>query len=316
MRDPYQVLSVSKSASAAEVKKAYRKLAKELHPDVNPGNKKSEEKFKEVGAAFEILGDEKKRKLYDEFGEDAAKLGFDEAKAAQYRQYRTQAPRGGGREQPGGFHFDFGGGDVNVEDLFGDVFGTRRRGRARGPRAGADVEASLEVSLHDAVLGAERDVHLTSETGEPRRLKVKIPPGVTDGSRIRLAGQGSPGERGGPPGELYLIVGVKPHPLVKRDGDDLTVELPVTVAEAMLGAEVQLPTFEGSVHLRIPPGSQTGKRLRLKARGVPHLGGGGRGDLYARLSVRVPEATSPEAKEAAEALSKLYAGDVRAGLVL
>ncbi len=315
-RDPYDVLGVPRGANEKEIKRAYRKLAKELHPDVNP-KKGAEEKFKEVAAAFEVLGDPKKRALYDELGEDAVKIGFDPEKARAYRQYRSQSGARGPvySTNIGGMPFDFGGDAVNLEDLFGGAFGRAGRGRrSRGPMPGADVEATLEVELRDAVLGAEREIGLTGPNGT-QRLKVKIPPGVADGSRIRLAGQGNPGERGGPPGDLLLVTRLFPHVLITREGDDLTLELPITVAEAMIGGEVKAPTFEGPVVLTVPPGSQSGKRLRLRGRGVPHLAGGGRGDLYVRLSVRVPDVTAPGAREAALALQPLY-DDVRAGLML
>ncbi len=315
-RDLYDILGVPRSASADEVKRAYRKLAKKYHPDVNPGNKPAEEKFKEVTAAFVVLSDEKRRKLYDEFGADALRTGFDEKKAEEYRRWKRQgAP-------PGGMPFDFGDFEtVNVGDfgsfdfgsVFGEIFGggPRARGRrAAAPSQGPDAEARIEISLRDAVLGAERDVRV-----EGRTLRVTIPPGVGDGSHIRLAGQGGPGAHGGPAGDLFLRVRIREHPHVRREGKDLYVDLPVTVPEAVHGAEVLLPTFEGPVKLRVPKGAQSGMRLRLRGKGLPDLHGGPRGDLYAIVQVVLPE-DSDALRKAVRPLEGLYAGDPRAGISL
>ncbi len=316
-RDLYEILGVSRTSSTEEIKKAYRRLAKQYHPDVNPGNRAAEEKFKEVTAAFEVLSDEKRRKLYDEFGADALRTGFDEKKAEEYRRWKRQgAPAGG-------MPFDFGDfATVNVGDfgafdfgsIFGDLFGggAHPRGRARGPMraAGADAQARIEISLRDAVLGAERDVRLDGRT-----LRVKIPAGVSDGSQIRLAGQGGPGSHGGPAGDLFLEVKVREHPHVRVEGKDLHVDLPVTVPEAVKGAEVRLPTFEGPVSLRVPKGARSGMRLRLRGRGLPDLKGGPRGDLYAVVQVVLPP-DSEALEKAVRPLEGLYEGDPRAGISL
>jgi curved DNA-binding protein len=313
-RDLYDVLGVSRGATPEEIKKAYRRLAKKYHPDVNPGNKQAEEKFKEVTAASDVLSDPKRRKLYDEFGPDALRTGFDEKKADAYRQWQRQGATRGGPSP-----FDFGDFErVNVGDfgtfdfgsIFGDLFGAGRGRRAYVPSTGASVEAEVEVDLRDAVLGGERDIRL-----EGRTLRVKIPPGVADGSQIRLAGQGVPGGHGGPPGDLFLKVKLREHPLVRREGKDLFIDLPVTVPEAVNGAEVILPTFEGPVRLRVPPGSQSGTRLRLRGKGLPDLRGGDRGDLHAVVQVVLPEG-SERLRQAVEPLGGLYKGDPRAGLSL
>ncbi len=389
MKDPYSVLGVSKGASAEEIKKAYRKLAKKLHPDMNPGDKKAEERFKEVSSAFEILGDPKRRSLYDEFGEISTRPGFDEQKAREFQQ-RARAAGG-----PGGFGFEsfegFGGGPGGAQgfdpsdlgSMFGDIFTrgatARRRRHAAEPAPGEDVEAAIAVDLRDAVLGAERDITLEKPvrcpecrgsgtkpgtrphtcpqcggSGEVRmggvlstpcprcngegtirdpcprcggsgaipetvRLKVKIPPGVETGSRVRLPGQGGPGERGGEAGDLYLRITVREHPTVRVDGRDLLLDLPITAAEALGGAEVTAPTFEGPVKLKIPPGSQSGRKLRLRGRGLPALKGGAtgapRGDLYVVLEIVLPP-DSPQAREAAATLQMLYKTDVRKDVVL
>lgn len=312
--DYYQRLGVSRQASADEVKKAYRKLAKKYHPDVNPGSKAAEEKFKQVNQAFDVLGDDKKRRLYDEFGEEAEKLGFDEKKAAQYRAYREQASRGG----PNGFG-GFGGFDVQAEgaegfdfeSILGQMFGQRGGRRRSGPLPGGDLSSSLQVTLAEAVKGTERQLSVNG-----KRLTVKVPAGVATGSKIRLQGQGEPGERGGPAGDLFLEIEVLPHPLVRRDGDDLYLDLPVTVREAMLGGEVTVPTFSGSGTINIKAGTQSGLKIRLKGKGVPSLTGGAPGDFYLVVQVRVPQASDAALKKAAEELETGYGGNVRSGLTL
>ena len=314
-RDLYDILGVSRTASADDIKKAYRRLAKKYHPDVNPGDKRAEEKFKEVTAAAEVLGDEKKRSLYDEFGADSLRSGFDASKAEAYRQWKRQgAPQGG-------MPFDFGDfQEVNVGDfgtfdfgsLFEDLFSGRRQRSRRGPmpQHGTHAEAEIEVDLRDAVVGNERDVRVGGRT-----LRVKIPKGVTDGSMIRLSGQGGPGAHGGNAGDLYLRVKLREHPWIRREGKDLYLDLPLTVPEAVLGGEVILPTFEGQVQLRIAPGTQSGKKLRLRGKGMPHLRGGERGDLYATVRIVLPERTAGLEK-AVKPLEDLYKGDPRAGISL
>jgi molecular chaperone DnaJ len=365
------------------LKKTYRKLAKKLHPDHNPGDKKAEERFKEVSSAFEILGDPKKRALFDEFGEVSTRQGFDEAKARQYEQARAAGGFRGGSPGGGFSGGGFQGGADDLSSMFGDLFNRRAAGQKRRtaaePVPGDDAEAGIEVDLRDAVLGAERELTVNrpttcpqckgsgarpgskettcpecAGTGEVRmggvfsttcprcegrgvvrdpcpgcggtgavtetaRLKVKIPPGVETGSRVRLPGQGGPGQRGGEPGDLYLRITVRDHPTVRVQGRDLLLDLPITPAEALGGAEVTAPTFEGPVTLKIPPGSQSGRKLRLRGRGLPALKGGStgapRGDLYAVLQIMLPPDTAA-AREAAEALQKLYKTDVRSGLVL
>ncbi len=307
------MLGVPRTASAEEVKKAYRRLAKKYHPDVNPGNKQAEEKFKEVTAAFEVISDPRRRALYDEFGPDSLRTGFDEKKAEAYRQWKRQGASGGRvpfdlgdfeRVEVGGFGpFDFG-------SIFGDLFG-RASGRGTpSPAAGADAGADIEVELREAVLGGEREIRVDGRT-----LRVKIPPGVAEGSQIRLAGQGGRGAFGAAPGDLYLTVRLREHPLLRREGKDLVIDLPVTFPEAVLGAEVTLPTFEGPVRLRVPPGTQAGTRLRLRGRGLPDLKGGPRGDLHAVVKIVLPEGGEP-LRRAARSLEGLYKGDPRRGLSL
>lgn len=311
-RNLYDILGVGRTASAEEIKKAYRRLAKKLHPDVNPGNRQAEERFKEVTAAFEVLSDPRRRALYDEFGSDSLRTGFDEGKAKAYRQWRRR-----GYSPEGGVPFDLGGfervdlGDFGFFDfgtIFGDLFG-RGRGRPTAV-AGSDTRGEIEVGLREAVLGGERDLRV-----EGRTLRVRIPPGVSDGSQIRLAGQGAPGAPGGPAGDLYLTVRLLPHPLIRSEGRDLFLDLPVTVPEAVLGAEIVLPTFEGPVRLRIPPGTQAGTQLRLKGKGLPDLRGRARGDLHAVVRIVLPEGGEP-LRKAARSLEGLYRADPRAGISL
>jgi curved DNA-binding protein len=324
-RDLYQILGVARTASPEEIKKAYRKLARQHHPDVNPGNKQAEERFKEFSAAFEVLSDPKRRKLYDEFGPDALRTGFDEKRAEEVRRWKQQGAPSGGAP------FDFGDfSTVNVEgygpfdfgSIFESIFGAQAQGRGRGgagrrgpagPRPGEDLEADREIDLRDAVLGAERDLRVASRT-----LRVTIKPGTglgSEGSRIRLAGQGGPGERGGPPGDLLLRVRVRPHPLVRVEGKDLSIDLPLTIPEAVNGAEVTLPTFEGPVRFQVAPGTGSGKQVRLRGKGLPDLRGGPRGDLYAVVKLVLPEQGEP-LKEAVRALDPLYKGDPRAAISL
>ena len=376
-QDLYAVLGVPRTASHDEIKKAYRKLAKKLHPDMNPGDKKSEERFKDISTAFDVLGDEKKRALYDEFGEAATRTGFDEKKARSFREYQ-QAAHDGGFDRPSGRPGGFDPGDLG--EMFGDLFARRESGRARRARpepvVGADVESQLSIELRDAVLGAEREVtlqrpqrcttchgsghaagsrpractdcsgsgqvrlgggvfrgpcprcqgegriqdpcvpcHGSGNLEEEAHLKIKIPAGVETGSRIRLPGQGQAGERGGPPGDLYLKLTVRPHASVRIDGRDLSLDLPVTISEALAGGEVTAPTFEGPVKLKIPAGSQSGRKLRLRGRGLPALRGSSaadapRGDLYVVLQIQLPP-DSDDARTAAALLEKLYTSDVR-----
>lgn len=310
--DYYQRLGVSRQASDDEIKKAYRRQAKKFHPDVNKA-KGAEDTFKQLNSAYEVLGDKKKRALYDELGEDAAKIGFDEKKADAYRQYRA-AQSGGGRRvsgMPEGFNFDFGGeggaAGMDFESLLGQMF-NQQRNRAR---RGDDYTMKVQVSLAEAVNGSERSVQVNG-----KRLAVKIPAGVATGSQVRVQGQGGPGDKGGPPGDLFLEIEVFEHPQVRREGNDLFLEVPVTVSEAMLGAEVPVPTFGGDGKVTIKPGTQSGLKMRLKGKGVPSLDGSSVGDLYLVIAVKVPETTDGAARKAAQELDRAYREPVRKNLKL
>ncbi|MBK9518845.1 MAG: J domain-containing protein [Anaeromyxobacter sp.] len=323
-RDLYDILGVPRTATAEEIKKAYRKLAKQYHPDRNQGNKAAEERFKEGTAAFEVLNDAKRRSLYDEFGADSLRTGFDAGRAEEVRRWRRQgAPPGGqpfdfGDFAGGGRHGAGGGGEAfDFGSIFEQIFGqgAPRGGRGHGARravarAGEDLEAELEVDLKEVITGGERDVRLGGRT-----LRVTVRPGMADGARMRLAGQGGPGQHGGPAGDLLLRVKIRPHPLVRVDGRDLTLDLPVTIPEAVAGAAVELPTFDGKVRLQVPAGTQSGARLRLRGRGLPDPKGGPRGDLYVVVRLVLPE-PGELLDRAAQALEPLYKGDPRAGISL
>lgn len=290
-RKLYDVLGVSPDASHDDIRRAYRKLARQYHPDRNPGDAAAERRFKEVNAAHEVLSDPEKRKLYDDFGEDALRAGFDAERARAWRQAGGQGPMGG-------FGVDFDMGDI-FEELFGGGF--------RAARAGRTVQSEITVDFLTAARGGERELRFA----DGRTLTVRIPPGVRDGESLRLRGQGEPGPGG--PGDLVLTVRVAPHPIFRREGDDLHLVLPVTISEALLGATVEVPTLEGVVKLKVPPGSQSGRRLRLRGKGISRRGRPA-GDLYAELSVRVPDAVDDRVLEAAKALDGAYASDVRAEL--
>ena len=287
--DPYKELGVARGASADEIKKAFRKLAKELHPDKNPGDKAAEERFKRITAAFDLLGDAEKRGKYDR-GE------IDADGREQFRGFGGGQPGGGGRQGGfGGFGGSGGRGgfeDIDLEELFGAFGGGGGRAKSGfgggfGGGKGQDVRATLDVSLEDAIAGTTRRIQFS----DGRMLDVNIPKGASDGQVIRLKGQGAPG-RGGQAGDALIELKIAPHPVFKRDGADLTMDLPVSVPDAVLGGKIQVPTPEGAVMMTIPKGSNSGKVLRLKGRGA--YAGGKRGDLLARLAVTLPETPDDE----------------------
>jgi DnaJ-class molecular chaperone len=323
-KDYYQTLGVSKSASEKELKQAYRKLARKHHPDVNPGDKAAEAKFKEINEAYEVLGDPEKRRKYDELG-------------ANWRMYEQAQQQGGGF--PGGSPFGGGGGawTINMgggspggyrtmseeemheifgnEDPFSDFFKTffgggtpreaqRGRGRARSQK-GRDIEHEVELTLEEAFHGATRRISI-KQGGHARSVDVRIPPGVKDTSRVRAAGEGETGANGGASGDLYLRVKLKPHALFERDGNDLRTKVAVPVTTAVLGGEANVPTITGSVRLKIPETTQNGQVFRLKAHGMPLLGKSSeRGDLYAAVEIQLPRAINKDQRQHWEALQKL-----------
>jgi len=369
-KDYYKVLGVDEHATAKDIKAAYRKLSRKFHPDANPGDSSAEERFKDISAAYDVVGDEAKRKEYDEVRRLGPMGGF------------------GGSGGPGGFSYDGNLGDLG--DLLGGLFnrgggGGRRRGGAtppgRGPQRGADLESELQLSFEGAATGVETAVNLTSDvachscagsgakagttpkvcgvcagrgvvddnqgffsfstpcqncrgqgyivedpcptcrgTGterKSRQIKVRIPAGVKDGQRIRLAGRGGPGRNGAPPGDLYVVVRVAVHPLFGRKGDDLTVSIPITFPEAALGAEVNVPTLEGApVKIKVPAGTRSGRTFRVKGKGLPSSsrGSGRSGDLLVTVEVAVPAKLSKEERKAIEALAAAGSDSPRAHL--
>jgi molecular chaperone DnaJ len=364
-RDYYDVLGISKAASEADIKKAFRKLARKYHPDVNPGNKSSESMFKELNEAYEVLSDAKKRQQYDQFGHAAFEQGFG--------QGAGQGPGPGEGFAGFGRSADFSGGIHGFEDIFGNIFG--ERARQRGPIKGEDVNYSVEVDLEDAILGRtmqvdlQRDVtcsvcggagaqpgtsartcptcmgsgRVTQGKGfmqmaqtcpachgegtinpnpcrtcngrgvvpQSERINVKIPPGVDSGSKVRVAGMGGPGEKGGSPGDVYIVTKVRPHPYFERRGDNLYSEAGVTIKEAALGEKIEIPTVDGMVSLSLPVGVQTGQQLKLRGKGVPHLGGGGVGDHYVTIKVVTPTGLSERGKDLIGELDRLHPSNPR-----
>jgi molecular chaperone DnaJ len=378
-RDYYDILGLAKTASEQEVKKAYRKLARKSHPDVNPGDKAAEEKFKEIQEAYAVLGNKEKREKYDQFGRLAFEPGFDEQ--------RAKAGEQDARYGRGGFSFrDFGGGGFagstpgpeDYGDLFGGMFGrtTGARTRAAGPLPGEDLEYALDVDFLTAARGGTVQLSFQREgacevcggTGEApgstpqtcpqcggagtvdmargpirftricsrcngagkvvvdpcrncmgtgtvrksERIQVRIPEGVKSGSRIRLAGRGGPGLRGGPPGDLYIVVEAADHPYFRREGDDIYLDVPVSLTEAALGAKVVIPTLNGRTKLTIPPGIRSGQKLRLAGKGVKHMKETGHGDQYAVIAIVPPRKLAGRAKELMEELAALEQENPRA----
>lgn len=362
-RDYYEVLGISRNADEAEIKKAYRKLAKQYHPDVNPGDKDAEAKFKEISEAYEILGDPQKRSRYDQFGH----AGVD--------------PNGFGNAGAGFGGFDFGGfSDIfeTFESFFGGSgFGRSSRSRT-GPQKGADLKYSVEISFEEAAFGVEKEISMSRHencskcggsgskpgtspatckkcggTGQIQnkhatpfgqfidvracdmcrgegkiitdpcpeckgmgkvrktfKKKINIPAGIDDGQIITSRGDGEPGTRGGPPGDLFITVSVKPHPIFRRQGYDVVCEIPITFVQAAIGAELEVPTLDGKVRYSIPEGTQTGTIFRLKNKGIPYLRGNGRGDQYVKVEIEVPKKLNEKQKELLKEFAALSGDEV------
>lgn len=322
-KDYYKILGVKREASDQEIKKAYRRLARKHHPDVNPGDKTAEARFKEINEAYEVLSDSEKRRKYDQFGDQwqyADQFAKTGAQGAPFGDFATGGPKS--------FHFD-----SDISTLFGDLFqgfGARTSGRRTRSRRGQDIDYPVETTLEEAYHGTKRVVALETEepcpscggtgkiqnlpcsvcrgAGTRRRLKqleVKIPAGVKDGSRVRIAGQGGPGYAGGPSGDLYLVTSVKPHRLFERKDDDLYVEVTVPFTVAVLGGEIEIPTLRGKIALKIPAETQNGRTFRLAGQGMPHLGNSVKGDLLATIKVVLPTNLSTEEKKLFEQLRQL-----------
>lgn len=363
-RDYYEVLGLRRGASDQEIKRAYRKLARKYHPDVNPGDKAAEAKFKEISEAYEVLSDPEKRRRYDQFGPEAF----------------AASSRGGTEAGFGGF--DFSGFDLrtgglgDLGDLLSDFFGQREQARASAPGKGQDLHYSLDINFEDAIRGLSTEITLQKHSrcercggsgarpGSPletcpecggsgrlrsrgllrtsqacprcggsgkvsreacpacggrgltfgaERISVKIPPGVDTGSRVRLQGMGEPGRNGGPPGDLYIITRVRPHPVLERKGDNLYIEVPITITEAALGARIAVPTSDGMTSMRIPPETSSGQVFRLKGKGVPHLKGGGQGDQFVTVKIVAPRNLDARSQELLREFARLNPADPRRG---
>jgi curved DNA-binding protein len=320
-QDLYAVLGIAKGADEGAIRKAYRQLARRYHPDVNPGDATAEDRFKEISRAYDVLSDAEKRRNYDEFGEVSLQGGFDAEQARRARE--SFASRFGRQGQPPFQGFE--GGDSarpefgGLDDLFTDLFSRRGWGDARRERKGTDLEAELELDFVDAARGGEHRISIARPMADgslrQESVTVRIPPGVSDGGRIRLRGKGAEGRGGAAPGDLYARIRVRPHRFFRRDGRDLTLELPVTVGEATLGAKVEVPTLEGRVTLTIPPGTDGGAKLRLRGKGVPHPSGKAPGDLYVIVQIRVPRNLSPQASAKLRELERFDPPDPRKDIV-
>ena len=338
-KDYYKILGVDKKASTEEIKKAYRKLAKTYHPDANRNNPAAEEKFKEIGEAYEVLKDPEKRYRYDQLGSNW--------KAYSRTGAGPQGWPGGGQWQQGSASYDFQGSGFDFGDLgsgFSDFFemffgrgsdqrfrdfstgsagqsGTRQNQRTgwrsrRAASKGQDVESRLTITLREAYLGTERTLKLQTAEGKSRTINIKIPKGIKDGGKIRVTGEGGKSPNGGVAGDLYLIVEIAPHHFFKRKGNDLYCEIPVTIKEAIFGASIDIPTFSGSVTVKLPAGTQAGKTLRLKGKGMPFIKGADYGDLYAKIKIVIPENLSNEQRKLLEDFSKKYNENPRAKIII
>lgn len=290
-KDFYAILGVDKKAGADEIKKKYRTLARELHPDKTKGDDALEEKFKAVSEAYDILSDSKKRAEYDEARSLFERGGF-------------RAPMGG-QNQGGDFSDLFGGGSPN--DIFANLFGGG--GIRRGPRKGQDLQTESTITFKEAVFGTTLELKLSTDGGKPQTITARVPAGVNDGAKIRVKGKGAPGEAG--PGDLFILLQVKPHPIFSRKAENITLTLPVSFVEATLGADVKVPTLDGEeVTVRIAPGTPNGRTLRVKGRGIKK--GSVTGDLLATIDVQVPQKIEGEAAEALLKFAEITAAhDVR-----
>jgi len=299
-KDYYHVLGVNKNASEEELKRAYRKLAMKYHPDKNPNKKEAEERFKEINEAYAVLSDKEKRKQYDTFGAEGFRqrftqedifrgFDFDEILSGLFGGRGKREFRYGGR---GGF--DFG-------DLFGGQSPHQNMGRM--PQKGEDVLYELTISLEEAASGGEKRISYR-KNGKVEDVSVRIPRGIPSGKKLRLVGKGMEGKNGGPPGDLYLQIAVQEHPTFSREGDDLIAEKEIAFSEAVLGTTIEVPTLEGLKKVKVPPGTQSHTKMRLKGLGIPHFQGEGRGDEYVKVIVRVPKKVTEKGKGLIQELAK------------
>lgn len=309
-KDLYHVLGVSKSSSADEIKKAYRKLAMQYHPDKNPGDKKAEEKFKEISGAYDVLSDPEKKRNYDQFGSpDGNPFAGAGGPGGPFGGFRHQRSSGPGSQ---GF-----AGEDPFADIFGDAFGDLFRGGGMGgpaggrqqrkqPTRGSDLRYTLSITYEEAASGAEKVIHFVRQSGakeESSKLSVTVPAGVREGQRLKLTGEGDR-LSSGTPGDLYVIIQIQPHVLFEREDADVILEVPVSFTQAILGAEVEIPTLFGKAQIKIPTGTHTGQVLRLKGKGFPKLGTGSSGDMLVRVLVDTPSKVTSKEKEMLEELSK------------
>lgn len=358
-RDPYQVLGVAKNADQDTIKKAYRSLAKKLHPDLNPGDAKAEERFKSVSDAFDTLSDPDRRKLFDQFGHASRRPGFDAEQARAYQNFAGRSRGGSGFEDIfGGMPGGGGGGGRDFGDMFSEILREQGRGGkkapAQGPTRGQDLESEVRISLREAYFGCERTFEVKKparcggchgegavrdELGQrvacsacgsqgsvlrSSRLKTKIPAGIQNKQTIRLARQGSPGTLGGPDGDLNVVVVIQEHPLLRRDGDDLHLDMPISIPELLLGTQMTVPTFGGDLKMKIPQGAANGSELRLKGKGMRKPGQPSdtktpeSGDMYVRLCAVLPEGEhkAQDLKAAADAIGILYTQNIRPPMTL
>jgi len=298
-RDYYDILGVNKKASDEELKKAYRKLAMKYHPDRNPNKKEAEERFKELNEAYAVLSDKEKRKQYDTFGQEGFRQRFSQEdifRGFDFEDIFSNLFGGRGRRE-----FRSGGrGGYDFSDLFGRG-GYQDMGRM--PQKGEDMYYEWPISLEEAASGGEKKVSLPKE-GKAEEIYVKIPPGIPSGKKLRVAGKGGAGRNSGPPGDLYLQISIRNHPIFIREGDDLNVEKEIAFSEAVLGTTVEVPTLEGMKKVKVPPGTQCHTKMRLKGLGVPHFQGSGRGDEYVKVIVKVPKRIGEKTRKLVEELAK------------
>ena len=300
-KDYYEILGVSRNATQDEIKKAYRKLARKYHPDLNPGDKQAEEKFKEIQEAYEILGDPEKRKKYDQFGTaDFEGFNFGDFTGSGGTYYKT-------------YSFDFGDFSSIFEDILGGGFKKKRSDgfHTTGfdfniPQKGADIEAELEIDFIDSILGGEKLIYIK---GSP--IKVKIPEGIKNGQKIRLSGKGEPGINGGPNGDLYIKIKVRKDPKYHREGDDLYLKFPISITEAYFGGVIEVNTIKGKIKLKLPPRTNTGKKFRIRGKGVKNPKTKISGDLYIEPYIVLPEISSTELDNIMEKLKNIIPSPTR-----
>jgi len=309
--DPYKVLGVSRDATADQIKTAYRKLARGLHPDLHPNDKQAEDKFKKVGAAYDLLGDAKKKARFD--------AGEIDANGSERARGRARSGASAGGSGGGGGFGGFGGfgfGGESAQDIFDELLRRKDKGRSKGwspfddqpgmaPATGGDAHFSLKITFAEAALGATKRITLTSG----KNIDVKVPPAAKDASTLRLKGQGHAGRGGGPAGDALIEIKVEPHPFFQRQGDDVTINLPVTLAEAIGGAKVTVPTIDGKVAVTIPPGANSGTTLRLKGKGAGTAGA--RGDQLVTLKVMLPDRADDELADFLKKWESKHPYDVR-----